>query len=128
MRSATCLLAGAVAMIATSGCGERRFQKTAKARPPAAQWSSGQVVAGKALQKTANRDAAFQPCQAQTGTLVDAEAKRQVPVGLALQIELLRVLKLRRIAIRRADAQGQQRACWQVDTAHSTGLERSPIA
>ena len=62
----------------------------------------------KALQKTANGHTAFQSGQTQASTLVDAKTKGQVFACGALQVELIGLIKLRRVSIGGADAQGHQ--------------------
>ena len=112
----------------TLEAGERRAQKTAKARAAAARGNCGQAVAGEALQKAADGDATFQSRQAQAGALVDAKAKRQMLVVGAVQSQFARLIKHRRVAVGRADAQRDQRACGKVRVADPAGFERAPVA
>ena len=60
--------------------------------------------------------------------MVNAKTKRQMFAAAAPQVQLLGVVELRRVAVRRANAQGDQRAGGQVHTAQLGGLQRAAVA
>src|SRR5437879_13568154 len=82
----------------------RQAQETAKARAAAARRRAVQNVMREARKKTRKRNARLEARQIHPGARMDAGAERDVAVGVAREVEPLRIRELRGIAVRRADA------------------------
>src|ERR1700722_12163565 len=93
------------------------LQKSAKPRAAAAQRRAVQRVAGKPRQEARNRDRAFEPRQRHAGALMRAGGKGEVPVGVAGDVEIFRVIELKGIAVGGPDAQCHRRARDKRDAA-----------
>ena len=111
------------------------MQKAPEPGTAAARGWRRELVAGKALQKAAAGDTTLQPCQAQPGTLVNAKAERQVPVGrlpqaliTACELQPVGVDKVGGVAVRCPNAQGQQATDGQRHTTNGAGLEGAAVA
>ena len=85
----------------------RDREKPAKSCPAAAHGGAGQGIAGKPRQEAADGDAPFQPRHVEADAHVRARAEGQVTVGLARDVEPVGIGKLGRVAIGRADADGE---------------------
>ena len=86
------------------------------------------MIARKALNKAAYRDATFQPRQAHSGTLMDTQTEGEMPVVGTFKVKLIRVIENQRIPVGRGYAQRQQAAGFHVHMADSRGMQRPPVA
>ena len=86
-------------------CGE-----TAKAHASTASGFAVQAIRRKTLHEAADGDTRLESRERQPGALMDTEAKREMPVRIAADIEAVRIRELLRIAIGRADTQCDGRA------------------
>ena len=78
---------------------DRHFEKTAKARPPAAQRRAGKLVSGEAREKPADRRLALQTREMVADALMRAAGKGKMAVRRAADVEALGVGKLRRMPL-----------------------------
>src|SRR6185437_15492102 len=85
-------------------------RKAAKPHASSARWLAIDAISRKALHEPTDRDTGFEPRERQPRALMDAEAEREMPVRRAANIEAVRLRKLFRVAIGRADAQRDRRA------------------
>src|SRR4051812_43256137 len=90
------------------------LQKAPEPRAAAALHFADLVV-GEAGQEARQRDLPLQAREARTGADVDAAREGEVAIGRARDVEAVGVGKLRRVAVGRADADGDQRLRGQVD-------------
>ena len=104
------------------------MQEAAKARPAATRWRFCKAVIGKARKKSPDRNATFQASQTQSRALVNSEAECQVAIAFARQEQLVGIGELRRITIRRTDAQRHERAGFKCDATDFTGHDRASVA
>src|SRR5690242_16257839 len=93
------------------------MQKAAEARAAAPDWLARERVVGKARQKPRQRDLRFEPRKVQSRAGMDAESEGDMPIRLAAEIEPIGIRKLRWIAVRGTNADGDARFRWQLDTA-----------
>src|SRR5438477_2810619 len=81
-------------------------QETAKTGPAIANGLSRKRIARIARKESRKRDTALEPCKIDPGTGVNAEAERELPVGLPRDLHSIGVGELCRVAIGGADADG----------------------
>ena len=91
----------------------RQASEAAEADAPVAFGLSRELQVRKAREKARERDAAFHARDVHPGAGVLAVAERDVAVGLARDVEALGVRELARVAVRRADAEGDEGPCRQ---------------
>src|SRR5687768_4350503 len=89
---------------------QRQVSEAAEADAPIALRHATRFYPGESGQKAAEGDAPLHARHVHADTDVVAVAERDVAVGLAPDVEPVRIGKLRRIAVRRADADRDQGA------------------
>src|SRR5206468_11425307 len=105
-----------------------QMQKPPKAGAAAALRVVDQSIAREAREKLRERNTRLEARKVHAGAGVDPGAECDVAVGIAGEIESVRLGKLCRIAVRRADAQCDSRSRRQHDTANLHLSRRDSIA
>src|SRR5207253_9125732 len=100
----------------------RHAQKSAEADAAAAHGLAAQRIIRKPLQKSRDRDRAFEPGQRHPCALVRAGGEGEMPVGVAADIEPFGIGKLRGIAVGSTYAQRHRRARFKRDAAKLEAL------
>src|SRR5215469_3347127 len=104
------------------------MQEPAEPRAPTTHRLARERIIGKTCKELGQCDARFEPGEIQSRTSVDPECKCEVAVRLPREIEPVRILELRRITVRRADADVDSRVGWHADPAHDDFLGRDAVS
>src|ERR1700722_83540 len=106
----------------------RQGNKTPKARPRATLLPAPQAEPGKPLQCSEQRDLCLQARYSHADARVCAGGKRKMTIGLAGDVEKIRLRKLLRITIGCADAQSEIGPCLQRDAADGDPFADQPVS
>src|SRR5678816_2670000 len=96
----------------------RQLAKTAKTNAPVALGYAGRRDPGKALEQRIEGDAGFHARDVHARAGVVAVAEGDVAVGLAADVEAVGVGELRRVAVGRADAEGNEGALGEAPVSY----------
>src|SRR5262245_22092812 len=103
-------------------------QEPPKPRPSPAHRRAGELVARKPRQEPPDGNAPLQPRHVEPGAHMRAGAEGEVAVGLAADVESIRVGELGRVAVGGADADGDEGAGGHGDAAELDGARGDAVA
>ena len=108
--------------------GAGNAEKPAEPGAPAAYRLACERIGREAGEKTSDGDAAFEPGEVHADALMWAGAEGDVTVGVAGEVEAVRLLELSRIAVGSADAQRDPAFRGQRDAANVSRARADPVA
>src|ERR1700745_2109440 len=103
-------------------------EETPKPHAAAADRFTGERIVRKSREKPRDRDCAFEPRQCHPCALMRAGGEGEVAVRRAADVELVRIGKLRRVAVGGADAERDRRACLHLDATELQRLDDHAVA